>query len=353
MSMSRLQRTVLLGAAAAALAAAACTETTAPPAVDPSAMATTVTGLNSSLAQNAVFQSLLALDTNGVFSVALARAAVRLVPAAPSAATAADTRRTLAAVAARAPTAVMALFPANVLDSTFIWDTTGGGHYRIDHTTGGPANGVRFILYQVNDTTGQPRLPLQTTGYVDLIDVSTPQANAIHIVVQAAGQSAADYTVSEVRTTASLQLTAVGYVRDVLINGPQVSFNLSHLLTFADSSIATDYEASNGTASVSMVSAITGSGSSANLTMDWIVSQGGGTVEVVGVSGDTIDVKFKINDVVFAQAEGTPVQASITTPTGQPLTSTQALALLTILDGFNSIYFNLSLVFVPGLLVFG
>ncbi len=352
MSMSRLQRTVLLGAAAAALGAAACTETTAPPAVDPSAMATTVTGLNSSLAQNAVFQSLLALDTNGVFSVALARAAVRLAPAAPSAATAADTRRTLAALAVRAPTAVMALFPANVLDSTFIWDTAGGGHYRIDHTTGGPANGVRFVLYQVNDTTGQPRLPLQTTGYVDLIDVSSPQANAIHIVVQAAGNSAADYTVSEVRTTASLQLTAVGYVRDVLINGPQVSFNLSHLLTFADSSISTDYEASNGSASVSMLSTITGSGSSLNLTMDWKVTQGG-SVEIVGVSGDTIDVKFKINDAVFAQVEGTPSNASVTTPTGQPLTSTQALALLTILDGFNSIYFNLSLVFVPGLLVFG
>ena len=359
MSMSRLQRTVLLGAAAATLAAAACKETTAPPAVDPSAMATAVSGLDATMSQNQVFQSLVALDRAGPLGAVVARAVEPLASvAAPGSAWASTARRTrvrMEAMAAGSPKAVLALFFSNVLGKTFQWDTTSPAGYRITDSTlaGAPSNGVRFLLYQIDTANGTPSLPLFPIGYVDLTDVSTASVNALHLLLRVGSLTAADYTVTENKTTASLTLSAVGFVTNAVVSGsPTVNFNLSHVLSLADSSLSTDYEATNGSASVSLVSVVSGPGGTSSVTLDWTVTQGG-SLEIVGVSADTINMKFKINGVTFAEVTGTPANPSLTTPSGQPLTTTQLVALEAILNGFASIYYNLSLLFLPGVLVFG
>jgi hypothetical protein len=354
MPMSWFKRVTFLGAAAVALAAGACNESTAPSAVDPTAMATAVTTLNTSFSQNAVFQSLVALDGSAALGVAVVRAAVPVVPGKPWTASAAGTRAALSALAARAPTAIQALFPANVLGKTFQWDTTSPAEYRItDSTLGGaPSNGVRFLLYQIDTATLKPSVPLQPTGYVDLADISTAQANVLHLLLRVGNQTAADYTVTEVKTTTSLSLSAVGYLTNVVVSGPTVNFNLSHVLSLADSSLSTNYQADDGSATVSLVSTVSGSGGTPSLTMDWTVTKGG-SVEIVGTSADTINIRFKFNGTTVATVTGASSNPSLTTPAGQSLTGAQLLALNEILDGFAAIYYNLSLLFVPGILVFG
>ncbi|OYV66697.1 MAG: hypothetical protein B7Z72_10890 [Gemmatimonadetes bacterium 21-71-4] len=236
-----------------------------------------------------------------------------------------------------------------MLGRTFQWDTTPPAEYRITDSsvTGAPANGVRFLLYQVDTATGKPSLPLQTTGYLDLTDASTAQANVLQLLLKVGSQTAANYTITEVKTTTSLSLTAAGYVANVVSGGATVHFTLSHMLALADSSLSTNYQASDGSATVSLVSSISGSGGTPTLTMDWTVTKGG-SVEIVGTSTDSaINVQFKVNGATIATVVGTPLSLTVTPPTAP------VAALGTMLDGFLAIYYNLSLVFVPSFLVFG
>ncbi len=357
--MPSLQRLGSLAALAATLAAVACGESTSPTTSDPSVMAGAISGLNSSLSQNALLQSLSAISGNVALAPLVRPVAPQAAPGTPAAA-AADLAM-MRALAGRAPAGILTLFPANVLGKVFQWDTA-THQYRItdsNYVMNPPpsATGVRFILYQVDTATHQPRLPLATAGYVDLVDESTAQANVIHIVVQAGSGRAADYRVSEVRTTSSDSLTAFGYVQDVNINGPQITFTLTHVLTLADSSLSSDYEASGNGASVSLLTTISGSGGTTTLTLDWIV-QKSGSVQVTGtitqaVAGTSANVQFKINGGLFAtmteSAGGSPV---FTGASGQALTAPEMLALGMIVQGFLEIYEHLSGLFGPAALFF-
>ncbi|MGA2383985.1 MAG: hypothetical protein ABSG61_11200 [Gemmatimonadales bacterium] len=344
-----MRRLTAIPVLALALYAAACRETTSPTS-DPTALATGVTGLNSTFSQNAVFQSLAALSGSFTLSAPVARPLT--APFGPSGGASANAWVLMLRLAERAPGPMLALFPINVQGKVFQWDTAGGGKYRItDPTLAGPANGVRYILYQVNAATDRPSLPLTTTGYVDLIDQSTLQANVLHLLLKVGTQTAADYTITEVLTTTSDTLKAVGYVTDVVAGGTPVSFGLSHALTLADSSLVTDYSASGSAAAVTMHTSYSGAGGN-NVTLDWVV-QKSGSLEVVGSStSSTINFQFKFNGTAWATVGGTPSVPTFTGAGGRTLTATDLLALAQVLQGFYNIASNLSGVFGPAFLVF-
>ncbi len=352
--MSRLKRAVLTGAVTATVAAGACKESTAPaPPVDPVAMAAGVTTLNTTFSQNQVFQGLAALDGTGPLGTVVARVIAPSLPVSASGATwltatttAVQTRADLEALA-QAPAAVQALFFSNLLGKTFQWDATAPAGYRITDSTlaGAPSNGVRFLIYEV-DTTGMPVLPLVQTGYLDLSDESNPSVNTLRVLLKVGSQTAANYTISENKTTTSLTLTAAGSVTNVVSAGATVTFNLSHVLALADSSLSTDYEANDGATSVSLISKLTSPGGVPTLTMDWSATKGG-TVEIVGTnSAPFVNLAFKFNGNTIATVTGSQANPVVT-----PLTAPLA-QLSTILIQLSAIYVNLTLLFVPGLLVF-
>lgn len=343
-STKRLMATPLL---ALALYAGACKESTTAPTVDPTAMATGVTTLNTTFSQNAVFQSLATLSGSFVLAAAVARPLT-----APSVGPSADERALIRRLASRAPGPMPALFPVNVQGKVFQWDTAGGGRYRImDSSQAGPANGVRYILYQVNTATDKPSLPLTTTGLVDLIDQSTLQANVLHVLLKVGTQTAADYTITEVTTTTSDTLRGSGYLKDVVAGGTPVVFTLVHALTLSDSSIVMDYAATGSAAAVTMHTAYSGANNSDG-ALDWTV-QKNGTLEVVGSStASTINFQFKINGVAWATVGGTPTAPTFSGAGGRTLTGADLLAMGAILQGFYDILTNLSGVFGPAFLVF-
>ncbi len=351
-----LKRVVPFGAMAAAVVASACSESTSPSSVNASASATAVTGINTSLSQNGLLQALAALGNVAPLASPVARAALAPlpVPGRPWTASAAQTRDRLRELAARAPAATLALFPANVLGKTFQWDTA-TDQYRITDSTlqGAPANGVEFILYQVDTATGNPSLPLRQTGFLTMTDASTPQANVLQILLMVGTQTAANYSITEVKTTSSLSLTAVGYVTDVVSNGSPVNFNLQHVLSLSDSTLSTNYQANSNGATVSLVDTVSGSGGSPSFALDWSVSKAG-TVAIVGSGTDSlINVQFKFNGTTVATASGPADNPAITLASGQALTFSDLAALASIFAGFAEIEINLSLLFTPGLLVFG
>ena len=358
-------RRLVPGALATALLVGACEKSTAPTTTDPTTMATAVSGMSSTLMQNSALISLNALLYTPGFAGAAMVAAT--APAAQpgtaggggGATAALRTASLMRSMALARPAALQALFPANILGKTFQWDaTTVPPGYRIKDSTytlpGAPAvpsNGVRFILYQVDTASGMPNPGLQTTGYVDLADVSTAAANALHIVVHVASGTAADYTISEVRTTTTLTLSTTGYVQDVLIGGPQINFDLNHAFTLADSSLADTFDLSGNGATVTMMTTVSASGAE---VFDWTFSKNG-TVELVGSGTDTtFDAQVKLNGTLFAKISGTPNAPTITDANGNALTATETLALYQIVVGFYSVYWaGTYLVFAPGILLFG
>jgi len=347
-STSRLIATSVL---ALALYAGACNDSTSPPAVNPAAMATAVNAFSTTFTGNAAFQSLSALSSAFTLSAAPVRPAAPLpASGAPWLASVAAEMSLMRGLVGRAPSAIQALFRANVLGKTFQWDTAGGGRYRITDSTlsGASSNGVRFFLYVVIPGSARPLVPLQKIGTVDLVDVSTPQANILHTVLQFGTQTISDYTITGVKTTSSLTLTAAGYITDGVT---QTTFTLQHALTLADSSLVTDFQLSASGATVAMHTTLTGSGGR-NAAIDWIV-QKGGSIEVVGTSTpSTINVQFKFNGTTWATVSGSPAAPTIAGAPGQSLTTGDLLALAEILQGFGDISANLEGVFGPAFLVF-
>jgi hypothetical protein len=354
--MHRLTRVFPIGALAAALAAGACSDNTAPKPVDPSAMAATVGGINASFSQNAVFQSLSALAESFTLAAPAARPSALLAASGSGAAWATTSLGHMRGLAARAPAAVMTLFPANVLGKTFVWDTAGGGRYRIlDSTlTGASANGVRFRLYQADTATHRPVLPLTTTGFVDLVDASTPQANVLHQVLHVGSLTAADYTTTGVKTTGSLTLSVSGYVADVASGGSPVNLVLSHALTLADSSLVTDYQAVGNGATLVMHTTASGSGGNPTLGINWNLAKGGASIGVIGSgTSNNANLQFTFNGVTWATVtgdlNGTPVIAGAN---GHVLTLADLYSMAVILQGFTDVGSSLDAVFGPAYLVF-
>jgi len=353
--MTSVKRLIAIPVLAAALAAGGCGESTSPSATDPSAFVPAVNSLNASFSQNAVFQSLAALTGNVVLSAPAVPSPVAELGALRAVAAARRSLVLMQRLGDRAPAAIAALFPVNVLGKTFVWDTAAGGRYRImDSTTSGaPAAGTRFTLYQVDTATGRPRLPLATTGNVDLTDVSSARADALAIGVHVGVQTAADYTIANVRTTTTDTLRAAGYVVDVVASGSPVTIDLSHALSLSDSSLVTKYLASSNGASVTMNTSITGATNNQSLALDWLI-QKGGSVEMVGSSTPaTTNVQLRVNGTVWATATAVAGgTTSITGANGRALTVPELAALGAILQGFFSIYEQLSTAFAPAALVF-
>jgi hypothetical protein len=348
--MTRIQRLAAISAVAATALAGACKESSSPSAPDPTALATAVTTLNSAFAQNAVFQGLMAISATAV--LAAPPVLPGLLPA-PRGTSLAGERDLMLRLAGRAGGPMLALFPVNVLGKTFQWDTASGGHYRITDSTlsGAPSNGIRFILYQVDTGTMQPRLPLTTTGTVDLSDVSNASSNGIHLLLKVGSQTAADYTVTEVKATTSITLTAVGNVQDVVTSGPQITFTLTHELSLTDSSLNTDYQASGNGATASLQTGITGATGNQSEAFDWLL-QKQGSVEAIGESNaDSTNIQIRLNGSTFATVRDiTGGTTSLTGPNGGTLTLGELTALESILEGFAAVFANLSLVFFPTLL---
>lgn len=342
-------RLTAIAVLALALYVASCKDGTSPTA-DPTALANTVNAFSTTFTGNAAFQSLSALSSAFTLSAAPARAPARSATGNGWLESTEAQMALMSGLGGRAPTAIQALFPADVLGKTFQWDTAGGGKYRITDLslTGASSSGVRFFLYVVIPGTDRPLLPLQKIGTVDLIDVSTPRADILHLVVQFGTQPIADYTITGVKTTSSLTLTATGYITDGVT---RTTFTLAHALTLADTSLVTDYALNGGGASVTMHTALSGSGGG-SATIDWLV-QKGGSIEVAGTSTALqINVQFKRNGTTWATVSGSTAAPSFTGQNGAVLTAGDLIAIGQILQGFSLISTNLTGAFGPAFLVF-
>ena len=215
--MPAYRRRTWWGVAVAALVAAACKDTTSPRLSDPAGLTNDVQTLGS-VFTTALFQSYQAVsDSIGAmapplrFGGELLQATSPTTPAEVSRVYSASPRRAQALkqlAIGLAGTGTSSVIPDTLYGSIFAWDVTTHHYYR-ESTTGGPATGVRFLLYAVNPTTHQIiESPLTQIGFVDLIDLTPTGTTGLRVVlVDTPARRATSWTVAmEFNVLLSLQM---------------------------------------------------------------------------------------------------------------------------------------------------
>ena len=340
---------VVLGGA---LVVGACSDANKPEAVNPSTVASGMTGLTSSFSSNLAFQSLRELSGSFTFTAASGAAAALsatlplVLGEAHRFGLTPEQRRALVQFSQRGSVGSLAIFPADVLGKTFVWDTLQNKYVMDPTATGAPSNGVRFKLYLVDATTHRPQRPLLVVGYVDLTDLSNAQVNKLGVLVKYGTQTIASYTITGTVTTSSIGLVAAGYITD----GPaRLDFDLS--MTVSATQIVIDYTL-NGSNGVSAVLQVT-LNATGSMTLLWRIGQGGNTVEYAGTAtATTVNCQLKFNGVTVATVTGNPDSPTITGAGGRTFTAAELTALRGIFDGFAELMDQVDGVFGPANLVF-
>lgn len=103
--------------------------------------------------------------------------------------------------------------PPGVRGVTFVLDPVSQQYVPDSARLGGPANGVRFVLYETDSLTGQPDLAVET-GYVDLTDEGDPLSPSVALRLQAvlAGVTRLDYRIRATGLGAAGALEVKGFV---------------------------------------------------------------------------------------------------------------------------------------------
>jgi hypothetical protein len=186
------------------------------------------------------------------------------------------------------------MFPPTALGKTFVWDTTAKGYVASDQP-GAPANGVRFVIYAVNDYVlggsllVQPSLPLTPLGYVDLTDRSAGSTSVLGITLvgteAAEPVTYADYTLSGPPDPVAATLTIAGYVTD-----GTTRLDLTSALTETLGALGLHTTADVAGQDVHLVETASLAGATtAELALDLSLTSGGETLRATGhFVGDTV-----------------------------------------------------------------
>jgi hypothetical protein len=329
-------------------ALAACSDSTGPENYDPVTTTTKAEAVLAALSGNPALASLAVLGPAMQLSAAAPAPALALAPFDPTDAnvTTADRMRAYRdLLPSFGATGSLALFPVDLLGKTFAYDTD-LSRYALDSTAAGAhATGVRFILYAVDPVLGQVLLPLNPVGYVDLIDVSSPSADAVQIVAVVNGTTYLDYTASAAQGTTSATISAQGY----LSNGTdQVDFDLSLTATLSGASL--DYQLTSSDGTIHLVATL-GSNNTVNATL---TLQGNGeTIELtLGLGPSTISGAITYNGDVVVNVAGTPDSPTFTRPDGTALTQAEINALLAFGDIIGTLFDAFDNLLAPALVVF-
>jgi hypothetical protein len=211
-----------------------------------------------------------------------------------------------------------ATIPTEYLGKTFVYS---GGSYTVSALTGAPATGVRFLLYAVDPITLLPAEPLNQTGYVDLMDMSSGTTSSARVIVVSGGITYVDYRVNVSPTLTGVRVVVLGFISDGI---NEAMFNLRSVLTSASGLTLTySIDVPERDLSVDLTLGATGTtpeNSNISVTMD--LRGQNGWVRLTGAftaTGGTLNVA--INGTPFATITSTAgAETVITGVSGQPLT---------------------------------
>jgi hypothetical protein len=223
-----------------------------------------------------------------------------------------------------------AAIASQFLGKTFVYS---GGTYVVSAETGAPANGVRFLLYALDAVTLLPAEPLDPTGYVDLMDLSSGSTAAARVIVVSGTTTYLDYRVSATSTISSGQVTVSGFITD---GTTRATFSLRSTLTYA-SGLTLSYSLDVPERDLSIDLTMSASGLdpvASNIAVILDMRGQNGWVRLTGEfnsTGATLNVA--INGIPFATITATTGSAPVITgAAGQPLSQEELDALQRVFE---------------------
>jgi len=206
------------------------------------------------------------------------------------------------------------IIPDTLWGSVFRWDSASSGYYRAA-PGGGPANGMRFILYAVDDA-GQISYPLTEVGYVDLLDESTETSARLHINVRSVDGSLTfvDYVVAITPAANGFSAAASGSITGALSFAVTVSASAtqSAVTTAVDATL----DVTSSATRVELHEGATFTASGGAIAIDFRLSPPGETVQLQGLftvstvtpdsAAVTVNATIRANGRVLATVQGAP-----------------------------------------------
>jgi len=221
--------------------------------------------------------------------------------------------------------------------SVYTWNTSTDS-YQQSATTGGPSNGVRFILYAVDPLTDMPSLPLTQVGYVDLMDESTGSAAILHVKVNNTGGiiTYLDYIFTGSGSSTNFSASASGTVTNGLSGSANktLSFNVSITGGSSSETLSSTYTLNNPAVTVTEGLTVADNGTTLTLTVNFTFSRTGETVNAQGTiaindadGSGTVNVTFKVNGSTYATLTGNVNSPSLARSGGGQLSGAEQDAL--------------------------
>jgi hypothetical protein len=325
----------LIPAAALLLASSlmACSDSASPDDVNAATIEASFSTVTETFNNNAAFQSMAVLSSlfPAYAGTAALRASIPQPPPSSGPAALAHVREREQALRVMASLSAnpQALFPANVLGKTLVWDTTSHS-YVISALTGAPAAGIRIVIYAVNPVTEEPIVPLQQLGYVDLTDESTAAADKLGIFLTLGATTIADYTVSLVSGTTNTTIEAQGFINNTQGAG-RVDFDFLSAIDTQAQTFTSSAQLNSGDASI-FVQVVEGT---ASVTLTVRVQQAGNKIEMnvqVNDATGSITGTVKYNGVTVATISGSVDGPVFTGANGRELTPADTAALIGIFE---------------------
>lgn len=241
------------------------------------------------------------------------------------------------------------VFPPFVLGKILVWDPVDGSYIVDPDLSGAPASGVRFLLYEVDPTTGLPAIPLTVLGHLDLTDESDGITRLGVRAVDTTGgteRTLLDYrlegSTSTVQGEIVVEVGAAGFVSDgagrmefslaeEIAIGPDfesVRFSILDQVAAPDEDVSVSLELSGETA---------GEGASASLGLT--IEDGPDTILfTVTAADESQEGSVKVNGTPVMLIGGSPSQPIFTRLDGGPLTQAQVDALRRIWESIDNIF---------------
>lgn len=340
-------KTRMIAAIAMGTVLGGCSDSTAPEDFSPTDTRTMASNVLSVLDGNTALASLGVLAP--YMSLGAAQIALATVPFDPTDAPSLTATERLQAMAdaglSFGSTAPLALFPADLLGKTFAFNPDSGRYVLDAAAQGAPAAGIRLLLYAVDPVLRQILVPLNQVGHLDLIDVSTPAADAVRILAVIGTTPYLDYTASVSVATTSATIAAEGFVSN---GSQQVDFDLS--LSATQTNIGLDYLLSSGANSVQLVATL---GGEDDLNATLTVRGGGDTVVMaVTVTPSTLSGQITYNGGVAITISGTPDSPMFARPDGTPLTEAEIGALVALAEIIEELFDAFDNLLAPAFVVF-
>jgi hypothetical protein len=336
-------RAVLYSALGLVLVLAGCTDSNGPVGTlsDPNTTGAQAAALDSALGAPAVasFQS---LGGQIRLSPAVRYAAGAITSLAPQGqdhyvALARQSRALQQVIPSFATMSAGGIFPDSLLGSVYAWNTD-SGRYTRSAPTGGPATGVRFLLYATAAGADHPSLPLVQIGYADLLDESAGGTTKLHILVKNNAGTATflDYLFSGSGNSSAFTASVVGTVTNGLAGNANktLSFNIGVSGSSTSITLTVSLALNNPAVTVQETVTVVDDGTTLTLTVSFTFTRPGesvrlaGSVAILHADGSaTFNVTVTVNGGTYCTVTGATHQPVITRMGGGQLTGAELAAL--------------------------